>query len=324
MDTKDIKTLTPKDIDSITDIAVLREILSDSTLCIKIRMNCLFQLRTIGTLDCIKAMENALLTEPSSDLLRHEVCYAFGQMTKTEENKREIENFLNKEVFEKPEKWASIVLHESAEALGNISNDNNIKLLEKFLNYEDQIIKETCILAVDNLKWMKETNEGETEGFDKDNKMYITNDPAPPFNYEKEPKYKDMELLRSILKNGSVFEQNRVLFTLRNLGTKEAIDLLCSCFSKEFSALFKHEIAFILGQMAQQCKVQALEKLEYVLQDEEEDPIVRHETALTLGEISKGKELLKKYSSHENQLIAESCIIAEDYVDYWKDIEDEK
>jgi deoxyhypusine monooxygenase len=61
----------------------------------------------------------------------------------------------------------------------------------------------------------------------------------------------------------------------------------------------------------------ALKMLEDVLQDEEEDPIVRHETALALGEITQSKDLLMKYSKHDNQLIRESCEIALDFVDYW-------
>lgn len=310
---------TSKDIDNITDVSLLKEIISNSNENIKIRMNCLFQLRTISSIEAIKALEFTLLSEPSSDLLRHEICYAFGQMIGTNENKTEIEDFLYKEVFNKPSKWASIVLHEAAEALGNISNENNIRLLEKFLSYDDEIIKETCELAIENLKWMRDTNNGETEGFDLSEKEYITNDPSPPFNYKKNEKYKNIEYLNQVLQTGSLFERNRVIFTLRNIGSSEAISLLCSCFSTNFSALFKHEVAFILGQMAEVAS-EALSKLEEVLQDENENPIVRHETALTLGEISKGKELLKKYSTHHDQLIAESCIIAEEFVDYWKEM----
>ena len=312
-------TYTSNDIDFIFDVNVLKSIISNPSENIKIRMNCLFQLRTIGSIEAVKALEYTLLTEPSSDLLRHEICYAFGQMIKFDENRREIERFINSEIFDHPKKWASIVLHEAAEALGNISNDNNIKLLEQFLNYDDEIIKETCLLAIDNLNWMKNTNNGQTEGFDMSEKDYVTNDPSPPFNFKKDPKYRDYDYLKSILKNGSLFEKNRVIFTLRNLGTKEAIILLCQCFTEEHTALFKHEIAFILGQMAEIAS-EALEKLEEVLQNENENPIVRHETALALGEISKGKDLLKKYSTHEDQLIAESCIIAEEFVDYWKEI----
>jgi deoxyhypusine monooxygenase len=102
------------------------------------------------------------------------------------------------------------------------------------------------------------------------------------------------------------------------LATDEAVGLMCECFNDKFTPLFKHEVAFVLGQMAKTAS-KALTKLEQVLQDENENSIVRHETALALGEIAEGKELLEKYSTHKDQLVAESCIIATEFVDFWKD-----
>jgi deoxyhypusine monooxygenase len=319
--------MNDKSIDLIENVEELGNILGNDSLDIKKRMNALFQLRTVGTFKAIKALENALITEKSSDLIRHEVCYCFGQMIETEENKKEIEDFLNKEIFADPKKYNPIVLHEAAEALGNIDSDYNIKLLERFIDYEDDIIKETCEISVENLNWMLKTNHGETEGLKKDNLFYKTNDPAAPFNIhnkEKDNKYKDIEFIKEILHNEkeTIYNRYRALFTLREFNNERAVEILCECFNKElagkFSPLLKHEISFILGQMCTVAK-KALNMLEVVLQDESEDPIVRHETALALGEITKSKDLLVKYSKHENQLIRESCEIALDFVDYWQD-----
>jgi len=117
-----------------------------------------------------------------------------------------------------------------------------------------------------------------------------------------------------------MFNRYRALFTLREFNNDKAVDILCECFDKQynnlFSPLFKHEVSFILGQMSLTAK-NALTKLEIVLQDETEDPIVRHETALALGEITQSKDLLTHYTKHDNQLIRESCEIALDFVDYW-------
>lgn len=317
--------MNDKSIDQIESVEELGNILSNQKLEIKKRMNALFQLRTIGTFEAIKALQKALITEESSDLIRHEVCYCFGQMLETEQNKKEIEDFLNKEVFENPKKYNPIVLHEAAEALGNIDSAYNIKLLERFLNYEDDIIKETCEISVENLNWMLKTNHGETEGLDKNRLFYKTNDPAPPFNFlSQEPnnKFKDIEYIREILHDESapIYDRYRALFTLREFNNEKAVEILCECFDKKykgkFTPLFRHEISFILGQMCTVAK-KALNMLEVVLQDEEEDPIVRHETALALGEITQSKDLLLKYSKHDNQLIRESCEIALDFVDYW-------
>lgn len=317
--------MNDKSIDLIDNVEELGKIIDNSGLDIRKRMNALFQLRTMGSFEAIKALEAALVNEKSSDLLRHEVCYCFGQMIETEQNRKEIEDFLYKEIFENPKKYNPIVLHEAAEALGNIDSSHNIKLLEKFLNYEDDIIKETCEISVENLNWMMKTDHGASEGLSKEKLFYKTNDPAPPFNFlstEEQNKYKNIENIREILHNESetIFNRYRALFTLREFNNDRAVEILCECFDKKykgkFSPLFKHEISFILGQMCLVAK-KALNMLEIVLQDEEEDPIVRHETALALGEITQSKDLLMKYTKHENQLIRESCEIALDFVDYW-------
>jgi deoxyhypusine monooxygenase len=308
-------------VDDIDDLNQLREILLNDKESIRLRTGALFKLRTIGCLGAVKILEEALIKEKSSDLLRHEVCYCFGQMIDTEENKVEIQNFLYKEVFENPRKYASIVLHEAAEALGNINSENNVKLLERFLNFEDDIIQETCLMSVENINWMNNTKNGQTEGLDKLKLHHHTNDPAPPFNFKLEA-YSSVEKIKKILHNESesLFNRYRALFTLREFDSEEAVQALCECFGKNlktrFSPLFKHEVSFILGQMCEKAK-SALEFLELVLKDEEEDPIVRHETALTLGEITKSKSLLEEYTKHKNQLISESCEIALDFVDYW-------
>lgn len=312
--------LTSKDLDNIFDVKILGEIIAEHRYNIKQRISCLFQLRSLGTYEAVLALENALLKEPYSDLLRHEICYVFGQMIDKENNVKEIERFLNTEIFDKPEKWASIVLHEAAEALGNINNGNNLELLKRFADYKDEIIKETCELAIANVEWLNKTYKGKTEGLDpeSDCRMYNSNDPAPPFNYHVDKNYLDIDYLRKVLFEDDLFNKYRVLFTLRNLATEEAVGLMCECFTDKFTPLFKHEVAFVLGQMAKTAS-KALSKLEEVLQDENENAIVRHETALALGEIAKGKDLLEKYSTHKDQLVAESCIIATEFVDFWNE-----
>jgi deoxyhypusine monooxygenase len=308
--------------EQVEDFGVLRTRLLNPSIPIRQRMDALFKLRTIASLEAVKALEETLITEPSSDLLRHEVCYCLGQMTNSEENKLEITNFLYKEVFENPKKYEPIVLHEAAEALGNISSENNLTLLEKFLDYDEEIIKETCEISVENINWIKATNDGETEGLNKLKLIYHTNDPAPPFNFKTNPLYSDIQSIRKIMhdEKDTLYNRYRALFTLREFNNDEAVSILCECFDKnfshKFSPLFKHEVSFILGQMCQQAK-SALKQLEIVLQDESEDPIVRHETALTLGEITECTDLLTKYTKHENQLVRESCEVALDFVDYW-------
>lgn len=68
-------------------------------------------------------------------------------------------------------------------------------------------------------------------------------------------------------------ERFRALFTLRNLGGETAINCISECFNDD-SVLLKHELAYCLGQM--QDKI-AISILRNVLEDRNEDPIVRHE-----------------------------------------------
>ena len=65
----------------------------------------------------------------------------------------------------------------------------------------------------------------------------------------------------------------RALFTLRNLGGIQAIESIAACFD-DGSALLKHELAYCLGQMQD---VRALPHLTSVLEDKNQEAMVRHE-----------------------------------------------
>lgn len=73
-------------------------------------------------------------------------------------------------------------------------------------------------------------------------------------------------------------ERFRALFTLRNLGGEIAIKCINECFKDE-SVLLKHELAYCLGQMQDK---RAIPLLRAVLEDTNQDPIVRHEAGKCL------------------------------------------
>lgn len=68
-------------------------------------------------------------------------------------------------------------------------------------------------------------------------------------------------------------ERFRALFTLKNLGGDAAMKCISECFKDE-SVLLKHELAYCLGQMQDK---NAIPILISVLEDKNQDPIVRHE-----------------------------------------------
>jgi len=85
----------------------------------------------------------------------------------------------------------------------------------------------------------------------------------------------DKEIIGKVLRDPSkpLKERFRALFTLRNLGGTDSIDLIAQCF-QDSSALLKHELAYCLGQMQDEYAIPILTK---VLEDTDQDAMVRHE-----------------------------------------------
>nr|NVI76135.1 nero [Cucujiformia] len=163
------------------------------------------------------------------------------------------------------EKQEAMVRHEAAEALGAIGSEKGIPFLQKYKN--DQIIEvaETCELALDRINWIK-NYKGELC-----KSSYSSIDPAPP------APNKNVNELKSILinENASLFDRYRAMFALRNLESLEAIAALGEAL-KCGSALFKHEVAFVFGQMQRKESVLYLKEC---LEDTNENEMVRHECA---------------------------------------------
>lgn len=111
-----------------------------------------------------------------------------------------------------------------------------------------------------------------------------------------------------------MFQRMRSLFALRNIGGKESVEALAMAFDSS-SALLKHEIAYVLGQMQDDHAVPYLiERLE----DKGEDLMVRHEAAEALGAIGNmvAMATLEKYVDDEEAVIAESCEVAMDLLNW--------
>ena len=81
------------------------------------------------------------------------------------------------------------------------------------------------------------------------------------------------------------------------------------------SALFRHEIAYVLGQVQSDACIQQLFES---LADTDEAPMVRHECAEALGAIATPEttKLLEKYLNDPERVVRESCIVALDMSEY--------
>lgn len=81
------------------------------------------------------------------------------------------------------------------------------------------------------------------------------------------------------------------------------------------SALFRHEIGYVFGQLQHPAAVTALVK---ALERNGEHPMVRHEAAEALGSIATDETLpvLQKFARDPERVVAESCHVALDIHEY--------
>ncbi len=113
-----------------------------------------------------------------------------------------------------------------------------------------------------------------------------------------------------------LFERYKAMFSLRNAGSKAAVLALCAGFADP-SPLFRHEVAYVLGQLQHAASVPALKER---TADAGEHEMVRHEAAEALGAIGNSDcvEFLKAYTGSECPvMLRESCTVALDAADYW-------
>ena len=135
-------------------------------------------------------------------------------------------------------------------------------------------------------------------------------DPAPPSSA------RSVAELRTVLCNEDekMFQRMRALFALRNIGGKDSVEALAAAYESK-SALLKHEIAYVMGQMQDPHAVPHLiERLE----DVEEDVMVRHEAAEALGAIGDrtALDVLERFVDDDEVVIAESCEVALDLLEW--------
>lgn len=75
------------------------------------------------------------------------------------------------------------------------------------------------------------------------------------------------------------------------------------------SALLKHEVAYVLGQLQDKAVSAALSN---ILRDVNEHPMVRHEAAEALGSIADDQSvaLLEEFTADPEALVSQSCQVA--------------
>ena len=156
-----------------------------------------------------------------------------------------------------------MVRHEAAEALGAVGDPSARDILKQYSNDGARDVAETCQLALDRIEWLSDKDRGNYY----DNKPYRSVDPAPPC-MEGSVEESHGQFMNTSL---SLFQRYRAMFALRNRGGYEAAIALVDGF-RDSSALFKHEVAYVLGQMQEEAAVLGLAER---LRDLDENAMVR-------------------------------------------------
>ncbi|CAH7671172.1 deoxyhypusine hydroxylase [Phakopsora pachyrhizi] len=310
------------------------------------RFRSLFTLRSLGNqqpeaiLSIVEALRptklSSKVTVGSSSsssspdaLLGHELAYCLGQ----------IGDPIALPVLEDTLRDHSVhpmVRHEAAEAMGAIGDPISLKILREFINDPEVSVRETCELAIEKILGQGPDRGKRFDGTVPRKGEYGTIDPTPSMiesfdeseaEASKIDEFKLKKMTEQLLDQDiSLFQRYRAMFGLRDAVGRSAdsnealalsaVEALTRGFNDR-SALFRHEIAYVFGQLSHPASVPALLK---VLQNEEEEEMVRHEAAEALGSIATPEvlETLNRFRSSDepSQVVRESCEVALDMYEY--------
>lgn len=305
-----------------TTVASLRKALILESNPLAVRFRALFSLKHIAsqnppdaqTIPAIDAIA-AGFASPSA-LLKHELAYCLGQ-TRNDAAIIHLTRVL-KDMEQEP-----ICRHEAAEALGALGDQSSLDLLRERRDdpREEAVVRETCEIAVDRLEWEQSTSRKDERLKQSD---FASIDPAPPLpQTTSQPSISELE--RALLDTSlPLFQRYRAMFALRDLASPPdlptavpAVNALAKGLHDP-SALFRHEIAFVFGQLSHPASIPALTQ---TLGDLKEDGMVRHEAAEalgSLGEVPGVEDLLKGFLHDPEQVVRESIEIALDMAEYEK------
>ncbi|KAI0013071.1 deoxyhypusine hydroxylase [Xylariaceae sp. FL0662B] len=305
------------DPDTLATIQSLRHSLCSELTPLPLRFRALFSLKHLArheTGDHALAAMDAIAAAFSSRsaLLKHELAYCLGQSGKPEAVPP-----LRKALADLHED--AMCRHEAAEALGALGYASNLDILRTFRDREgeDVAIKETCEIAIARIEWENSEQRKEETLHQSD---FASVDPAPPMPQSK----KTVEELEKALMDtdSPLFLRYRAMFALRDLASPPdlptavpAVHALAKGFA-DSSALFRHEIAFVFGQLSHPASIPALTS---ALSNLNEAGMVRHEAAEALGSLGEEKgvaDTLKKFLHDKEDVVRESVIVALDMVDY--------
>ena len=146
---------------------------------------------------------------------------------------------------------------------------------------------------------------------DEPDSPYISVDPVPAA-----PSDVPTRALRMTLadESASLWDRYGAMFALRNRDDpSEVAKALGSVLATSDSALLKHEVCYVLGQIQEKGN-DARAALRATLENAREHPMVRHEAAEAIGSIAAEdtRALLLRFRDDQDRIVAESCEVALD------------
>lgn len=324
---------TEEPVSGDSPVLALRKTLTSEASPLAARFRALFSLKhlaaqqppTKSTLPAIEAI-SAAFASPSA-LLKHELAYCLGQ------SKNDAAIAPLRKVLEDKEE-DSMCRHEAAEALGALGDQGSLGLLKELRDdsREPEVVRETCDIAVDRIEW-EHSEEGKKEllkqrwastsatpryNADVIRSDFASIDPAPP-TAQADVQLSIPELEKTLLDTKlPLFLRYRAMFTLRDLCSPPdlptavpAIQALARGFSDP-SALFRHEVAFVFGQLSHPASIPSLVEC---LSNQEEASMVRHEAAEALGSLGDEdgvEDVLKRFLNDPEQVVRDSIVVALD------------
>lgn len=278
------------------EVDAIGQMLVDPKQPLQARFRALFTLRGLGGPGAIAWISQAF--SDNSALLKHELAYCLGQM----QDARAIPVLLAvlRDCHQEP-----MVRHEAGEALGAIGDPGVLDVLKQYCADPVVEVAETCQLAVGRLEWLQQRGREPVAAG-----PYLSVDPAPP------AEERDVGRLREALLDEArpLFDRYRAMFALRDAGGEEAALALAEGL-RCGSALFRHEIGYVLGQLQHEA---AVPQLVASLAQPAESPMVRHECAEALGAIAQPACLaaLRAHVADPERVVRESCEVALDMYEY--------
>ncbi|CEH14622.1 riken protein [Ceraceosorus bombacis] len=233
---------------------------ASSTNPLDARFRALFTLKGLACSSSISTSDKSSILEAigaafsdDSALLKHEVAYVLGQI----QDEQAIAVLIS--VLQQQEEHA-MVRHEAAEALGAIGHPKALPVLRTYLQDDEDSLSATI----------------------SSSRAVLTNSEAQLFQ-----RYRAMFALRDAV-HASRKEADEKGLSREERATheelaKKAILALADGLEDQ-SALFRHEICFVFGELAHPASVPSMLR---VLSDTSEHEMVRHEAAEALGAVAE-------------------------------------